>query len=258
MADVGMNCCAPVPEHVPLCRCASVSLTCSIITIALSLLGMMSFMFKAPVLGMGLCFLVGGLVMSVASCAFMCGTPPNKGKTVLLGGSAVTLVLACIGILLIFTPGNVCKEIQCYGRLADTDSCAPCVGDSCKAEKGKFTAQRIYVDVDEGEEGKSVLCLPKEAIDTKECGKMYCSTMDDNCDKDVKDKDGFQGGTWSFEDDMECNDWAYDAFNNLEFGFLLMFIFFPVLFLTACITAILAFRTPAVEEKAKDDVHQNV
>ena len=76
--------------------------------------------------------------------------------------------------------------------------------------------------------------------------------MDNDCGDGWDGDDDDEVGFWGFAKSDDCNEWAYDEFDNLAFGFLLVFIFFPVMFLTACITGILAYRAPTVQDEGGD------
>lgn len=248
MANMGMDCCHPIPEHLELFRCSGVSLACSILTFLGCMLASLCFFFVlAPVGAMGIVLALSGLVIAVSSCVFQCCSKPNTGRKVMMAGSALALVLAIIGILLIFVPSNVCKEVDCYGV---EGICSPCVGDGCKITSDEG---------DTGVDGQSIKCHPKGLEDVSLCQeKVYCCVFDVDCREDLKSKDDKEkakdlddghGKFWGFTKESDCTEWAYDEMGAFSFGFLLVFIFFPVMFLTACITGIFAYRAPTVQEE---------
>jgi len=207
------------------------TLITTIVLCVITLLGAMIFQFRAPGGGMGITMFVGALILSFASCAFLCCVKGNMGRTVMLVGVVVAMLLAIIGIALIGMDSQICEEMTCYTD--NINSCDPCKDD---AECKKDAADGLFVTKYDGSANKSIRCSVKKHAQTCQTVKYGYQDGDD-------DKDGF----WGFTNKDDCKDWAYDT-DVVAFGWLLMFISFPVLLVTACITAGLAFMTPIVDD----------
>lgn len=249
---MGIGCCTPAPEHKMLCGCTVATLVISILSMFATLFAAVTFWFRAPVGAMGITMMVGALILSFASCGSLCCTKPNTGRMMMLVTSVVALVLAVIGIALIGMPSQVCASQTCYSM-----DCQPCKGydnddSSCNP---KIDGKNLW-DGATGKDGQSVICsYAPNLLFSTQCegdyyGAMYDTAVWEDSEKYDAEKDEDKDTMfWGFKDKEECKEWAYDEYPVAGLGWLLVFIGFPVLFLTACITAGVAFKAPLVEDK---------